>query len=48
MKALSAYCAYAKRGIATLKTDLALIDRRLKRAREDYERWSGSEKNGSR
>lgn len=38
----------SKRGIATPKADLTLIDRRLKLAREDYVRWSGSEKNGSR
>ena len=45
---LHAFQKKSKRDIATPKTDLALIDRRLKRAREDYEQWSGSEKNGSR
>ncbi len=38
----------SKRGIATPRTELALIDRRLKLAKEDYERWARSERNGSR
>jgi len=33
-----------KRGVATPKAELDLIDRRLKRAREDYEQWLKSEK----
>jgi phage-related protein len=32
----------SKRSIATPKTELDLIEQRLKRAREDYERWSRS------
>ncbi len=38
----------SKRGIATPKTELSLIDRRLKQAREDYEQWSRSPRNGLR
>jgi len=45
---LHAFQKKSKRGIATPKADLALIDRRLRQAREDYERWSGSERDGSR
>jgi phage-related protein len=40
---LHAFQKKAKRGIATPKAELDLIDRRLKRAREDYEQWSKSE-----
>jgi len=36
---LHAFQKKSKRGIATPKADLHLIDRRLKRAREDYEQW---------
>src|SRR5713226_69473 len=38
----------SKRGIATPKPELDLIKQRLKRAREDYERWSKREKPRSR
>ena len=38
----------SKRGVATPKSELDLIDQRLKRAREDYEQWSKSEKPTSR
>src|SRR5260370_15393252 len=41
---LHAFQKKSKRGIATPKAELDLIDQRLKRAREDYERWSKSEK----
>jgi phage-related protein len=34
----------SRRGVATPKTELDLIDQRLKRAREDYEQWLKSEK----
>jgi len=40
---LHAFQKKSKRGMATPKADLELIKRRLKRAREDYEQWSGSE-----
>ena len=36
---LHAFQKKSKRGIATPKKDLETIDRRLKRAREDYEQW---------
>jgi phage-related protein len=45
---LHAFQKKSKRGIATPKSELELIDRRLKRAREDYEQWSKSEKPRSR
>ncbi|MGO8921144.1 MAG: type II toxin-antitoxin system RelE/ParE family toxin [Stellaceae bacterium] len=45
---LHAFQKKAKRGFATPKAELDLIDRRLKRAREDYEQWSRSEKPTSR
>ncbi len=38
----------SKRGVAMPKTELSLIDRRLKRAEEDYEQWSRGAKSGSR
>lgn len=38
----------SRRGIETPKADLDLIRRRLRQAREDYEEWSRSAKNGSR
>jgi phage-related protein len=41
---LHAFQKKSKRGIATPKADLDLIEQRLKRAREDYEQWSRSEK----
>jgi phage-related protein len=45
---LHAFKKKSKRGIATPKAELDLIKQRLKRAREDYERWSRSEKPKSR
>ena len=45
---LHAFQEKSKRGIATPKAELDLIDRRLKRAREDYEQWSKKEKPKSR
>ncbi|HEV2548636.1 MAG TPA: type II toxin-antitoxin system RelE/ParE family toxin [Stellaceae bacterium] len=39
---LHAFQKKSKRGIATPKLELELIEQRLKRAREDYEQWSGS------
>jgi phage-related protein len=45
---LHAFQKRSKRGIATPKAELDLIDRRLKRAREDYEVWSRSERRTSR
>jgi phage-related protein len=45
---LHAFQKKSKRGIATPKAELDLIKQRLKRAREDYEQWSRSEKPTSR
>ena len=45
---LHAFQKKSKRGVATPPAELDLIDQRLKRAREDYEQWSGSEKRTSR
>ncbi len=45
---LHAFQKKSRRGIATPKAELDLIERRLKRAKEDYERWSRSEKPKSR
>ncbi|MGO8867731.1 MAG: type II toxin-antitoxin system RelE/ParE family toxin [Alphaproteobacteria bacterium] len=45
---LHAFQKKSKRGTATPKAELDLIDQRLKRAREDYEQWSRSEKPTSR
>jgi phage-related protein len=45
---LHAFEKKSKHGIATPKAELDLIDRRLKRAREDYEQWQKSEKPRSR
>jgi phage-related protein len=45
---LHAFQKKSKHGIATPKTELDLIDQRLKRAREDYEQWLKSEKPRSR
>ncbi|MGH6882044.1 type II toxin-antitoxin system RelE/ParE family toxin [Hypericibacter sp.] len=44
---LPAFQKKAKRGIATPRAELDLIERRLKRAREDYEQWSRSGKPAS-
>jgi phage-related protein len=41
---LHAFQKKSKRGIATPKAELDLIDRRFKRAREDYQQWSKNEK----
>ncbi len=41
---LHAFQKKSKRGIATPKTELDMIERRLRRAREDYEEWLQSEK----
>jgi phage-related protein len=45
---LHAFQKKSKRGIATPKAELDLIKQRFKRAREDYEQWSRSEKSKSR
>ena len=45
---LHAFQKKSKRGVATPKAELDLIDQRLKRAREEYEQWSKSEKPTSR
>src|SRR5260221_13624439 len=45
---LHAFQKKSKRGIATPKAELDLIEQRLRRAREDYERWSRSERPKSR
>jgi phage-related protein len=45
---LHAFQKKSKRGAATPRTELDLIDQRLRRAREDYEQWSKSEKPISR
>ena len=39
---LHAFQKKSKHGGATPKSELALIEQRLKRAREDYEQWQGS------
>jgi phage-related protein len=41
---LHAFQKKSRRGIATPKAELDLIGRRLKRAREDYGQWPGSDK----
>ena len=46
--ALHAFQKKSKRGAATPKAELNLIDERLKRAKEDYEQWTKSEKPISR
>jgi len=45
---LHAFQKKSKRGITTPKTELRLIEQRLKRAREDYTQWSSSENLPSR
>ena len=45
---LHAFQKKSRRGIATPKAELNLIEQRLKRAKEDYERWSRSERPKSR
>lgn len=44
---LHAFQKKSKRGVATPKADLDLIERRLKRAKEDYQQWPGSERKKS-
>jgi phage-related protein len=45
---LHAFQKKSKRGVATPKAELQLIELRLKRAREDYEQWLKSENATSR
>jgi phage-related protein len=45
---LHAFKKKSKRGMATPKAELDLIKQRFKRAREDYEQWSRSERPKSR
>lgn len=45
---LHAFEKKSKRGIATPRFELVLIEQRLKRAKEDYAQWSTSEKPRSR
>lgn len=45
---LHAFQKKSKRGVATPKADLKLINQRLKRARRDCEQWARSEKSLSR
>lgn len=39
---LHAFQKKSRRGISTPKSELKLIERRLRRAKEDYEQWQGS------
>jgi phage-related protein len=41
---LHAFQKKSRRGIATPKAELGLIEQRLKRAKADYEQWSRSER----
>jgi phage-related protein len=45
---LHAFQKKSRRGIATPRAELGLIAQRLKRAKEDYELWSRTEKSRSR
>jgi phage-related protein len=45
---LHAFQKKSKRGIATPKAELAVIEQRLRRAREDYQQWSAGERPISR
>ena len=45
---LHAFQKKSKRGVATPKAELDLIEQRLKRAREDYEQWTKSARPTSR
>jgi phage-related protein len=45
---LHAFHKKSKSGIATPRHEIALIEQRLKRAREDYDRWLASTKTKSR
>lgn len=44
---LHAFQKKSKHAVVTPKSELRLIEQRLKRAREDYEQWSGSVKPAS-
>jgi phage-related protein len=41
---LHAFQKKSKRGIATPRQELALIEQRLRRAREDYEQWQSEQR----
>jgi phage-related protein len=45
---LHAFRKKSKHGIGTARSDTNLIENRLRRATEDYERWARGSKNGSR
>jgi phage-related protein len=45
---LHAFQKKSKRGVATPKAELDLIERRLRRAKEDYEQWTRAERPKSR
>lgn len=45
---LHAFQKKSKHGSSVPRPDLALIEQRLKRAREDYEQWAGSKNQKSR
>ena len=45
---LHAFQKKSKRGIATPKAELDVIEQKLKRAREDYQQWSAGERRISR
>jgi phage-related protein len=45
---LHAFQKKSKRGVATPKAELDMIERRLKRAEQDYEQWTRSETPTSR
>ena len=45
---LHAFQKKSKRGVATPKAELDMVNQRLRRAREDYEHWTTSEKQTSR
>jgi len=45
---LHAFQKKSKRGVATPKTELDVVDQRLKRAKEDYEQWTRNEPQKSR
>ncbi len=45
---LNVFQKKSKRGIATPRTEVAAIEQRLKRARQDYEQWLGRERLKSR
>lgn len=45
---LHAFQKKSKRGVVTPRREIALVEQRLKRAREDYEQWTASTKTKSR